>query len=132
MRQGRLADIEEIRQLKARYCRLLDTKAWEAMRDVFTQDARFEGFSSGEGSDLDAFLAASADVLADIGSVHHVHQSEIAFTGPTSARGVWAMFDILERLPVGSGDGLHGYGHYKDEYRLAADGNWRISFMRLT
>ena len=28
-------DIEEIKQLKARYCRLLDTKDWASWRSVF-------------------------------------------------------------------------------------------------
>jgi 3-phenylpropionate/cinnamic acid dioxygenase small subunit len=33
-----LADIEQIRQLKARYFRFLDTKQWEAWRGLFTDD----------------------------------------------------------------------------------------------
>ena len=32
------ADVEAIKQLKARYCRLLDTKDWAAWRDLFTDD----------------------------------------------------------------------------------------------
>jgi len=31
-------DLEAIKQLRARYCRLLDTKDWEGWRDVFTED----------------------------------------------------------------------------------------------
>jgi hypothetical protein len=127
-----LADLDAIRQLKARYCRLLDTKRWERMRgEVFAPDARFEGFSSGMGSDLDAWLASASEALAEIVSVHHVHQPEIVLTGPDTARGVWAMYDLLERMPAGSGHGLHGYGHYEEEYRRGPDG-WRIAFMRLT
>ena len=33
-----LADIEAIRQLKARYFRTLDQKDWEGYREVFTDD----------------------------------------------------------------------------------------------
>jgi hypothetical protein len=33
-----LNDLESIKQLKARYCRLLDTKQWSAWRQVFTDD----------------------------------------------------------------------------------------------
>jgi 3-phenylpropionate/cinnamic acid dioxygenase small subunit len=33
-----LMDIEQIKQLKARYFRLLDTKQWEAWGQVFTAD----------------------------------------------------------------------------------------------
>lgn len=31
-----MADIEAIRQLKARYFRLMDQKRWDELRDVFT------------------------------------------------------------------------------------------------
>src|SRR3984893_7275626 len=31
-------EIESIKQLKARYCRLLDTKDWEAWRRIFADD----------------------------------------------------------------------------------------------
>ncbi|MDT5245538.1 MAG: hypothetical protein QOD36_2914, partial [Mycobacterium sp.] len=31
----RLLEIEAIKQLKARYCRFLDTKDWQAWRGVF-------------------------------------------------------------------------------------------------
>ena len=33
-----LIDIESIKQLKARYCRYLDTKDWDRWRDLFTDD----------------------------------------------------------------------------------------------
>jgi len=33
-----LAEIEAIKQLKARYFRLLDTKQWDAWREVFSDD----------------------------------------------------------------------------------------------
>jgi len=34
-----LEEIEAIKQLEARYFRLMDTKQWEAWADVFTEDA---------------------------------------------------------------------------------------------
>ena len=36
-----LADIEAIKQLKARYCLLLDAQEWVDLRALFTDDARF-------------------------------------------------------------------------------------------
>lgn len=33
-----LTEIEAIKVLKARYCRLLDTKQWTAWRELFTDD----------------------------------------------------------------------------------------------
>ena len=37
-----LQDIEAIKQLKARYFRTLDTKAWDDFADVFTDDVRID------------------------------------------------------------------------------------------
>ena len=39
---ARLIDIEEIKQLKARYFRGLDMKDWVLWADVFTEDAHIE------------------------------------------------------------------------------------------
>ena len=60
-----LVAVERIRQLKARYCRLFDTKQWERLRAVFTPDARLEGFSSmPDGSGVEIFLDAVSRRLA--------------------------------------------------------------------
>ncbi|CAB4836986.1 MAG: hypothetical protein F2754_17095 [Actinobacteria bacterium] len=42
MTDTRLADIEEIRQLKARYFRLTDQKRWDEWLDVFVEDVRID------------------------------------------------------------------------------------------
>ena len=133
---GRLHDLEAIKQLKARYFRTLDTKQWVAWREVFTDDARFEG-TRRQFSGPDDFCAATAGWLEHAVTVHHGHMPEIVFTGPDSARGIWAMFDFVEFSceqksggPYG-GRGFVGYGHYEEEYRRLADA-WKISLLRLT
>ena len=35
-------EIEAIKQLKARYCRTMDTKDWPGMRQVFTDDVEMD------------------------------------------------------------------------------------------
>ena len=42
MTPDQLADIEEIKKLKARYFRLMDTKRWKEWANVFTDDARLQ------------------------------------------------------------------------------------------
>ena len=37
-----ILDVEEIKQLKARYFRTLDTRAWEEFAQVFARDAVME------------------------------------------------------------------------------------------
>lgn len=46
----------------------------------------------------------------------------------TTARGVWAMTDLVRLLPAVT---LHGYGHYHETYEKQ-DGQWRITSSRLT
>ena len=42
-----LLEIEAIKQLKARYCRFLDTKDWQAWRNIFTDDFHSDTSPSG-------------------------------------------------------------------------------------
>lgn len=133
-----LWDMACIQQLKARYCRLIDTKQWEELRTVFASDARFEGFGSApSGADVDIFIKGVSTRLCDVVSIHHCHMPEIVLLDASRARGVWAMMDYLEWT---NGDSPHeasgsrgfcGYGHYEEEYVRDAAG-WKISFLRLT
>lgn len=43
---GRLLAIEEIRGVKARYFRCMDTKDWDGLRAVFCDDAEFDARAS--------------------------------------------------------------------------------------
>jgi hypothetical protein len=126
-----LAEIEAIKQLKARYFRLLDTKQWDAWRDVFSDDftAEVHGGSIHEPihfASPEELVASNRKILADVATVHHGHMPEISLTGPDTASGVWAMMDI-----VNLGDGFRGYGHYHEEY-VKQGGRWRIRRLRLT
>ncbi len=42
-----LLEIESIKQLKARYCRYLDTKDWNSWRGIFSDDFRSDTASAG-------------------------------------------------------------------------------------
>jgi SnoaL-like domain len=128
-------DIEAIKQLKARYFRLMDTKQWDRWREQFTDDCRFDG-TSRPYAGPDAFCAGTSERLQEATTVHQGHMPEILLTGPDTAKGVWAMFDWVEFPEVrdtghGVNRGFTGYGHYEEEYRREG-GVWRISFLRLT
>lgn len=125
----KLAALEEIGKLKARYCRFVDSKQWDALRDLFTPDCRFDGSGGGMGeiADRDQFLAEAAAGLAGCVSVHHVHNPEIEFTAPDRAEGIWAMEDMLRWEEASSNPlrSLHGMGHYRETY-ARIDGAWKI------
>jgi uncharacterized protein (TIGR02246 family) len=125
-----MEDIEAIKQLKARYCRTMDTKDWAAMRRVFTDDVTMDTTDSGGGvvSGADDFMAFLVGAIGDVVTVHQCHTPEIEVTSPTTATGIWAMEDMLR---FADGTELHGYGHYHEAYRKA-DGAWRIASSTLT
>ena len=130
MDPSRLADLEEIKQLKARYFRTMDTKDWAGMRAVFADDVVMDTTDSGGGivTGADEFMAFLEQVLADATTVHHGHMPEIELTSPTTADGIWALQDLLV-WP--NGMRLEGYGHYHETYELI-DGAWKIKTSKLT
>ena len=126
-------DVEAIKQLKARYFRTMDTKDWDAMREVFATDVVVDVSGEGAGvfEGVDNFLAMLIPTLTDVVTVHHGHMPEITLTSETTAAGIWAMEDHLW-WPEGSAlSTLHGYGHYHETYERI-DGDWRIKTTRLT
>jgi len=132
-----LGHLEEIKQLKARYFRLMDTKQWTEFALVFAEEAEIdvtEDVESDEGRvrGRERIAHFIRDAVQDARTVHHGHMPEITLTGPDTAEGIWAMYDYLE-FPSESGqpNGLHGYGHYHEKY-VHRDGRWQIASMRLS
>jgi SnoaL-like protein len=125
-----LLEIEAIKGLKARYCRYLDTKDWQAWRTIFADDFLSDTSEAGgkviEGAD--EFVAFTRKSLRSQATVHQVHAPEIELTSPTTATGVWALEDVVR---FGPGVNLRGYGHYTETYEKV-DGQWRIKTSKLT
>jgi uncharacterized protein (TIGR02246 family) len=123
-------DLEAIKQLKARYFRTMDTKDWDGMRQVFTDDAVIDTSEAGGSlvTGADEFVTGLRALLADAVTVHQGHMPEIDVTSATTATGIWALHDIVI---LANGARLDGYGHYHETYEKGADG-WRISSLKLT
>jgi hypothetical protein len=141
----RLTAIEEIKQLKARYFRLMDTRDWEGMSLTFCSDAVWDCSQGFQYTPLDgdpigpvgpitkgrhAIIAWLKEALHGKATVHHGHCHEITIDGEGSAHGVIAMTDYIRKAdrktPL-----LVAAGHYHDLY-LVEDGAWRISRTKLT
>jgi hypothetical protein len=121
-----LLAIEEIRQLKARYCSSIDDQDWRALRGVFTDDAAFGVFSGMPIDGPDEFVAFLSQRLTPAAtSVHHVHNPLIELTSPVGAKGQWELeyWNWFGGEPL---DGGHGFGIYKEHYRRTP-GGWRIA-----
>lgn len=127
-----LTAIESIKQLKARYCRYLDTKDWAVWRTIFADD--FVSDTSEAGGKViagaDDFVAFTRRALGRPAqpTAHQVHTPEIELTSATTARGIWALQDVVR---FGPGVTLVGYGHYHETYENVA-GRWLIKSSKLT
>lgn len=131
-------DVEQIKQVKARYFRLMDQKRWDEWREVFTEDvtAVYHGVPGNHRSDGLTQLQCTgrAELVGKVSgflskgiSIHHGHMPEIEVTSSTTARGIWAMVDYL-RMPQFI---LKGYGHYEEDY-VKENGKWKIKTILLT
>lgn len=128
---------EAIRQGKARYCRFVDTRQWDAFEGVATPNATFT-FRGLNGEVLYHFastremVAASAPLLDGARSSHSVSNSELSWRDDGSVQAIWAMQD---RIVFPSRDGqppsvLAGAGHYHEVWRPVGD-TWRLSALDL-
>ena len=122
-------DVEEIKKLKARYFRSLDSKDWDVYRSVFADDVVADLRRAGGAlhTGIENFMAYARS-LTIVQSVHHGHMPEIDLTGQSTATGVWSMedYNIWE-----DGSQNHGWGHYLETYEKQGS-RWTIKTMKLS
>lgn len=135
-----MADIEALEahlaigKVKARYCRMLDTKDWAGLSALLTEDFVLD---VSEGSSLPVIRGremALQQVQSSIGTartVHHVHMPEIDLHGD-EAHVIWAMQDrVVWQAPRRGMMSITGFGHYHERY-IRQNGEWKIAALRLT
>lgn len=132
---ARLAAIEEIKALKARYFRFVDSKQWSALRALFLPEGTLHFVDrTDQPETADTAIARIAKILTPgVVSVHNGGIAEIEVAGDT-ASAIWPMSDLIV-FPVDRPNPfalarLHGFGHYHDRYERR-DGIWRIAALRL-
>lgn len=134
-RLERLEAIEDIRTLKARYFRLIDTQAWDDLADLFTADMQVltpEGTIHAQGDE--AYAASLRRSLERAVSCHQGLTAEIDILSRDTARAIWAMQDVIvwdDSHPIAGWKAITGRGHYHETYRRE-DGRWRIATLTLT
>jgi hypothetical protein len=122
-----------IGNLKARYCRLLDTKQWDAFAELLTEDFELDVREASGGRvpllrGRDAAVAMTRGSIERAQTAHQVHSPEIEIEGD-QARGIWAMQDRV--IWGAERPGLTGYGHYHETY-VRLNGAWKIRSSRLS
>jgi hypothetical protein len=139
----KLVAIDDICRVKAAYFRCMDTKNWEGLNDLFTEDALFDVRGALEMPKPEEAYASEAVItgrkaivthlstaLAPIYTVHHGNTPEIEILSPTEAKGVWAMSDLLVPKNGKPFRRFQGHGQYHEKYQRQGD-RWRISSLVL-
>jgi hypothetical protein len=119
-------EVEAIRSLKHAYFRLLDTKEFDELGELLTEDAT-SAFQSGELSQegRKAIVTFLKDSLSGPGIVtmHNGHHAEIELESDSSASGIWYLEDLV--IVPGADLEIHGTALYRDKY-VKLDGEWKI------
>ena len=124
----RLLDIEEIKQLKGRYCLCVANEDWKTFESLFTKDLQFITNDGVVHEPRDGFMAFHKKNIQDTklwGAVY-CHTPIITITGSNTATGIWAMEDF-HVWPNAGGPrvGHHAHGHYHEDYVRVHEG-WRF------
>jgi len=121
-----LLDIEAIKQLKARYCYCVDASDWDALEQLWTEDAlcdfgffgRYEGRAQIMGT-LFRQLSANAATF----NAHMVHNPLIDIASD-AAKASWYL--TAQTIIQPHNQAVWVMGIYHDEYRRVNDA-WQIS-----
>jgi hypothetical protein len=135
----RLLAIEDIKLLRAKYCRSIDSHRFDRLHDVLTDDFVLDMSPTGRvlGSEVpvmsgrDTVIAMFHSAFAPLKMLLHiVTVPEIEFQDETHATGVWRQETFIkENRPDLPGLGL-AYATVFDSYRKEAAG-WRIASVRV-
>jgi hypothetical protein len=135
----RLLAIEDIKLLRAKYCRSIDSHDFERLRGVLTEDFLLDMSPTGKvlGSEVspisgrDTVIGMMHEAFAPLRMLLHIVTiPEIEFQDETHATGVWRQETFIkETRPDLPGLGLT-YATVFDTYRKETDG-WRIASVRV-
>nr|WP_205582909.1 nuclear transport factor 2 family protein [Streptomyces acidiscabies] len=125
-----LQSIDAIEFLKARYCRILDTKDWDDLRSVLASDVVVDTTVLGGDRVIGASncLALFKRNYDKTVTVHHGHMPAITLASPRSVKATWAM-EVLTVQP--DGKRALAFGHDHDTYSLRG-GRWLITSIKST
>lgn len=126
----KLNDVNDLKQLKARYCHLVDSNDWDELETLWTEDAvcdyGFFGAFNGREDIINGFfrgLVANASSF----SAHMIHNPIIEVDGD-SASACWYVTAHTTLQP--HSQAIWMMGLYHDQYKRI-DGEWKISSLKV-
>lgn len=121
-----VADRQDIAQLRAQYCHLLDDRDWDGLADLFTSDGVFDGLARVEGrAAIHQFFSQTVERLAE--GFWHFCTNATCQVDRDRATGRISM----QYLSCKNGVSYVSAGHY-DDVLLRQDGQWKFQSRRIT
>jgi ketosteroid isomerase-like protein len=127
-----LADRAAIVDAVIAYASALDTRDWERLGSLFTDDACWEYSGSGERlSGPDAIVARISTSLGRFDATHHLNGNHVAAVHGDEAEHTCYYQARHVRLGLPDGEKFLGGGRYDDGCAAPPDG-WRFTHRRIT
>ena len=125
----RLEDIEEIKQLQARYCYFIDTLQMEKVPDLFADDFTAEYDPLGAFATKEELLGFLNGAGAGASMMSHQVMTPLIEVDGDKATGTWYLFGpFTAKAPHGEVANWI-QGKYENDY-VRADGKWKFGHLR--
>ncbi|EGK00208.1 nuclear transport factor 2 family protein [Dysgonomonas gadei] len=126
-----------IQNTMAAYCRDIDTKQWESLKEIVDADAKIifrdiDGQITNSYNRLSDLVASCVNTIQNAVTIHHLHNLEIIDIDKHKAEVVWAMEDrwYMDKNVSNEFEFFHGYGYYHVKFHYRSE-KWLINSLEL-
>jgi hypothetical protein len=126
----KLLAIEEIKMLKAKRDRAVDTKDWVMLEALHAPEHVSHNDDYPPWTTAAEMIANVRVIMDHLKTAHHSHTPEITFEGSDHASGIWAMSGLSVWNQGTEEHWFLGMGHYFETYERR-NGAWLFTSRRL-
>ena len=124
-----LVDIEQIKQLKHRYCAYCDEQYNpDGIAGLFTEDGVWDGAAFGRAEGRDGIRAFFSDVSTQVEFANHYVTNPIIDIDGGTATGRWDLWQPMVTAPEPAA--LWLVAKYREQY-VKSDGEWLFKLLQL-